>query len=200
MTKKSNFQKILEFAILLNKFREVTRGLLVNNTDRWENDVEHSYMLTMLADYIISADNLSLNRSKVIKYALVHDLVEVYAGDTYVYSKDVKHIDSKKEREKEALDKVILEFPEYSSVRESVEGFENQIDDEAKFVYALDKLQPMIQIYLDNGKSWHEKKVDFEEVMTKKDNTMKGSPTIEKYWTEFRKILEQNKSTLFPKR
>jgi|SRR3989344_9264248 len=195
---KSNLEKILEFSQLLNKFRNITRGVLVNGEDRWENDVEHSYMLAMLADYIISLENLNLDRHKIMMYALAHDIVEVYAGDTYAHSDDKSLHDSKKEREESALKKLKSEFPEHEEFFKYCDGYEKKEDDEAKLVYALDKLHPTVNIYLEDGRSWKERGVTLEKVLTYKGEKIKVSPTIEKYWNELLEILERNKSTLFP--
>ena len=196
MTK--NFQKVLELSELLNKFRLVKRGVLVNGENRWENDVEHCYMLAMMADYIISLENLSLDRYKVLRYALLHDIIETYAGDTYAYSKDAAHVASRKERESAAYEKIVAEFPEYTPMLEVVKGYEDKIDDEARFVYALDKVHPTINSYLDNGRSWHKKGISLVDLLAYKGEKVKVSPVIEKYWKELLEILERNKSSLFP--
>ena len=196
---KSNLQKILEFSNLLINFRLVIRGVLTNGEERFENSVEHSYMLAMLADYIISLDNLSLNREKVMRYALVHDVIEVYAGDTYAYTKDQDFKDSKTKREVDALERLKSEFPEFMNMWNIVETYEGKKDDESRFVYALDKVQPTIHIYLDNGRSWQKNKVTFADMLTYKGEKVKISPEVMKYWQEFLQILERNQSTLFSK-
>ena len=192
-----NLQKILEFTELLHVFRSVNRTVSIRSTDREENDVEHSYMLAMLADYIISLENLSLDRHKVILYCLVHDLVETYAGDTYFYSKDAEHLESKHTREAEALKKMRQEFPEHEHLWKVIESYEARGDDESRFVYALDKVQPVIHIYLDGGKSWKKYDVKLEHLLEKKNDKVKVSPVVEKYWKELVEILERNKKELF---
>ncbi len=95
-----NIHSILDFTKLLNKFRAVKRIVFTVGEGEPENDAEHSYQLAMLSWYIISAENLKLDKNLVIKYALVHDLVEVYAGDTYFYRSDKEEKDKKIERRK----------------------------------------------------------------------------------------------------
>ena len=95
MDEKINLKNIIKFVNLLNKFRQVERVIHSNGKDRMENDVEHSYQLAMLSWYIISTNNLDLNLDLILKYSLVHDLVEVYAGDTYVYTEDAEHKNTK---------------------------------------------------------------------------------------------------------
>ena len=88
-------EKLLEFAKMLNLLQAVERVIRVKDQDRWENDMEHSYHLAMLAWYIVDVQKLSLNREQVFCYALAHDLVEVYAGDPYVFSDDPALLASK---------------------------------------------------------------------------------------------------------
>ena len=195
---KSNLQKILEFTKLLHKFRSVNRTVSISGSDREENDVEHSYMLAILADYIISLENLKLDRHKVMLYCLAHDLVEAYAGDTYFYSSDSDYVNSKHKRELDALNQMRSEFSEHQTLWKTIETYEAKEDEESRFVYALDKVQPVIHIYLDGGKSWKKYNVKLEHLTEKKNDKIKVSPVIDKYWNEFLEILEKNKSTLFP--
>ena len=196
---KSNLQKIFEFTGLLNKFRNITRTVLANGTDREENDMEHSYMLAMQADYIISLENLSLNREKVMTYCLVHDFVEVYAGDTPFHSTDKEYINSKKSRETDSLKQITKEFPEHKNLLKTIHNYESRLDLESRFVYALDKIQPIINIYLDNGRSWKRNGVDLGNLIKYKKDKVKFSPIVEKYWNELRDILEKNQQSLFSK-
>ena len=155
-------------------------------------------MLAMLADYIISLENLKLDRNKVLEYCLVHDLVEAYAGDTYIYSTDKEYIDSKHRREKEALEKIKIEFPEHQILIRTIEKYEVRLDEESRFVYALDKIQPVIHIYLDGGKTWKKERIGLDDLIKHKKDKVKFSPIVEKYWNELREILERNQHGLFP--
>lgn len=193
----TNLDNIFRFSELLNKFRRVTRVILVNGEERYENDVEHSYMLAILADYIISTEKLSFDRHKVMMYCLLHDLVEVYAGDTYFYSTDLAHVDSKQKREEDALKQLIVEFPEYFAIKDYITTYESKVDEESKFVYALDKIQPVIQIYLDSGRTWKTHGVLLSHLVEKKSDKVKVSPEAEKYWKEFVLLLENHRE-LFP--
>ena len=194
----TNLPKIFKFAELLNNFRDIKRGVLANGTDRFENDIEHVCMLTLMADYIISVENLDLDRAKVMRYCLAHDLVEIYAGDTYAYSKDKEHVNSKKDRELVAYKRLVTEFPEHKEFLKNIEGYEVRLDEESQFVYALDKLYPSLNIYLDNGNSWKKNKVGLSDVIAYKGEKMKFSPVVQKYWNELRELLEVNQHKLFP--
>jgi putative hydrolases of HD superfamily len=188
---------LLEFAEMLNAFRRVERVVYVNGTDRMENDSEHSYHLAMFAWYIASSEKLSLDLDLILKYALVHDLVEVYAGDTYVFSEDKKHLDSKIGRENEALDRLKKEFPFCNEIFSLVEQYEKREDNESRFVYALDKLQPIIQIYLDQGRIWKEKNVTFQMFLEHKKDKIALSPEIQPYFDELTTLLKEKEKELF---
>ena len=151
----------------------------------------------MLADYIISLENLSLDRDKVLYYCLIHDLVEVYAGDTYKYSTDKELINSKIQREIEAFEKIKSEFPEHKNLLKMIEAYETRLDEESRFVYALDKLQPVLNIYSDNGRSWKKGMVKLDQIISSKKDKFKFSPIVEKYWNELRELLEKNQHKLF---
>ncbi len=191
-----DLSKILEFIRLLNKFRQVKRVIRIPGEDSWENDAEHSYNLAMLAWYIIDSHSLALDRDKVLKYALIHDFVEVYAGDTYIYSNQGE-LDSKKERESEAENKLRDEFPEYGDLYDLIEQYEKRSDKECRFVYALDKIQPILNIYIDGGRTWKEMGVTLQMIIEHKKNKVKLSPEINLCFKEIVTLLEKEEKQLF---
>jgi len=192
-----NIKGILKFVNLLNDYRNVKRAILVNGDDRWENDVEHSYQLAMLAWYIIDSKKLNLDINLVLKYALVHDLVEVYAGDTYFYETDEEVLNSKDQREDEARKKLKVEYGEFGDLHDLITSYEDRKDAESKFVYTLDKLQPVLNIYLDGGRTWKDKKVTFDMLYQNKKTKISMDKDVKKYFDELAEILEDNKEELF---
>jgi len=190
--------KLLQFARTLNVFQSVERVIRVKDQDRWENDMEHSYHLAMLAWYIVDSEKLPLDREKIFRYALAHDLVEVYAGDTYIYSEDASFIESKPERERQAAERLALEFPEIPEIHAAIRGYVSKEDAESRFVYALDKIEPLVKMYLDGGRTWKEKDVTLDMVYDIKKNKVAISPEIQKYFDEFMILLRGEEATLFP--
>lgn len=189
-------KKLLKFVEFTHKFQQVRRVLLVNGEERQENDAEHSYQLALVAWYLVDSKKLKLDLEKVIRYAIVHDLVEVYAGDTYFFTTDQDLKNSKKTRETEAAKKIAEEFSEISGINQIIFDYEEKIDEESKFVYALDKILPVMNIFLDGGRSWRKEKVDLEMLRTK-DEKVKSSPVIEGIWWDLVSELEKNKNNLF---
>lgn len=186
---------ILRFIEFTHKFQQVRRIIFVNHEDRNENDTEHSFQLALLGWYIVSSQKLSYNVDLIIKYSLVHDLVEIYAGDTYFESnQDLK--DSKEERERKALMQIEADFPEFSEMTKLIHQYEAKADEESKFVYALDKMIPVLNIYLDNGRSWKRDQVTFEMIRNK-DKKIVINDDVMKIWIDFMKLVESQKEVLF---
>lgn len=191
-----DLSRILEFNKLLITFREVERQVMVAKKDQKENDAEHSYQLAMLGWYI-SSGIPELDSRLVIKYALVHDLVEAYAGDTDVFSKDPGAHASKKNREEEAAKRIKKEFPEFSELHELIEEYERKENAESRFVYALDKLLPALNIYQDGGRTWQQRGISFEMVVEEKKRKVSVSPEVAACFDEFVSLIEREKDRLW---
>ena len=159
---------ILQFTKLLNKFQSVDRVIYIPGTNKLENDVEHSYQLAMIAWYLSSNNFPNFDRDLVLKYALIHDLVEAYAGDTFIYSENQAEHASKHKREEDARLRILKEFPLFEDLNKTIKDYENKIDKESNFIYVLDKIQPVIQLYLDGGKMWKEKDVTLTMLLDSK--------------------------------
>lgn len=188
-------KQLLQFVEFTHKFQQVKRRLFVNHEDRDENDVEHSFQLAFLGWYIISSQKLNYNIDLVIKYSMVHDLVEIYAGDTY-FESDQTQKDTKEERELKALKQIASEFPDFPDMTNLITNYEERKDKESQFVYALDKMIPVLNIYLDKGRSWKRDQVTFEMIRNK-DNKIKINDDVMSIWLEFMKSVEKEKEKLF---
>lgn len=184
--------KVQKFIDLLTEFGKVERVVYFPGTERQENDQEHSYSLAMTAWYLVDSNKLSLNIEKILKYALVHDLVEVFAGDTYIYG-DPEHISSKVEREEKAVAQLIEAHPEFQELHGSIAEYMRHEDPESKFVYALDKVLPVLLIYSDGGKTWKEEKITLDMLVSHKAHKVAVSPEIQPYFNEIVEILAGEK-------
>lgn len=197
-----DLQKIFSYLHFLDEFRKIKRVMHNTGEESLENDTEHSYQLTMLAWYIIDAYKLDLDKDLVIRYCLVHDLVEVYAGDTYIYSQDKTHFDSKSQRETDSFLRIEKEFPEFPEMLWLIERYEHKDDRESLFVYALDKIIPVLHIYMDDGRTWKDTElteivITIEKLRSIKDDKIKKSPELYTFWIEFVAILEDRRGELF---
>lgn len=184
--------QLLRFIELTKKFREVKRMIRFKD-DTLESDPEHSFQLAVTAWYIVEANKLDLDLGLIFKYALAHDLVEVYAGDTpsSVHREYESARETKKAREEEAAERIKEEFPEFSGLHSIIHAYERREDEESKFVYALDKLMPALNIYLDDGYSWKVNDVRIEDVIEYKKDQIAESPEIKKYFDMLVPLLQK---------
>lgn len=194
-----NIDSLLKYAAFIEKFRAVIRLIHVTGEDRDENDLEHSGQMALIAIYVVDAAKLNLNLEKVLLFSLAHDLVEAYAGDVPFHQVGGEAgAQAKHERETAALQRIAAEFPEHPMLATIIAEYEQRESPEAKFVYALDKLLPVLNIYLDNGRSWKRDGVSFEMVRTK-DNKISEFPGLLPIWEELTAKLQENHDNLFLK-
>ncbi|MDB5244205.1 MAG: metal dependent phosphohydrolase, putative hydrolase of superfamily [Parcubacteria group bacterium] len=193
----TDLDTLLRFVELLQQYRAVERRVLVKNSDRSENDAEHSYSLAMLAWYINSSYKLDLDREQLFMAALAHDLVEVYAGDTYLYSTDKAHVDSKHEREAMAAKRLEDEFPEFPELHHAIKRYEKREDPESIFIYALDKIDPVLAIYTDGGRTWKKDNVSLDMLVTMKAPRVAVDKTISVIFEQLVTRLKAEHGDLF---
>ncbi len=192
------FEQLIDFIQFTHEFQEVIRVARPPYRKRMENDAEHSYQLAMVAWFLIDQDKLKLNKELCFMYSLAHDLVEIYAGDTFFLDKNASI--SKHTREKDALKKIQKRFSHFKMLGKVIVQYENRGDEESKFIYALDKILPMVQIYLENGNLWKETKSFFDLVVENKNKKIALSEPINKYWQELLAELTKNRKKFFPKK
>ncbi|TXG99752.1 MAG: HD domain-containing protein [Candidatus Moraniibacteriota bacterium] len=190
-------EKLLQFTKLLDEFRAVERVVRVTGQARYENDTEHSYNLAMLAWYLVSSTKINLDQDKVIRYALVHDFLEVYAGDTYIYSENAALLASKHAREAAAIVKLRETLAEFPDLHATIDAYESRKDAESRFVYALDKIEPILHMYLDGGRTWKEEKVDLGKLYESKRDKVALSPEVKSYFDELMTLLQSKETELF---
>lgn len=193
----SSIDNILRFVEFVQRFRAIERRVLVKGQKRRENDAEHSFSLAVLAWYINSTYRLGLNTEKLLLYSLAHDLVEVYAGDTFFYQTDKKDILDKQIREEEAMANIKQEFPEFSDLHDILEKYEAKEDEESVFIYALDKIEPVLNIYLDGGRTWRADKVSLSMLKEHKIPKVKTNKSVEEIFDDLLMKLDIDKNKLF---
>lgn len=189
MKKQPDVQRLIELQSLLLRFRSIERhSHIPDDLEKRENDVEHSYSLAMCAWFLASYfPNLDTN--KVIKMALAHDLIEVHAGDTFVYG-DKTALENKKEREDHAFRLLQKEWPDFDEALAAMADYEQRQSAEAKFVYALDKLLPPILNYLSEGYVWKKHGITFTKFLNEKTEKIVVSPEISDYYEQLVELLK----------
>jgi putative hydrolases of HD superfamily len=177
---RPDISRLVEFQHLLLSFRSIERRLHIPpGLDTFENDAEHSYALAMTA-WFLAPYFPKLDRDTVIRYALAHDIVEVHAGDTYAYSDD-ETLRIKREREATAVEQLAHDWPDFPDLTETMHAYEERASEEAKFVYALDKLVPALLDYMNEGLGWRDRGITFQMFCDEKNKKVPISPDINEY-------------------
>ncbi len=176
--KNDKLRKQIEFAVTVDKMKEVLRRNLVVSGERRENDAEHSWHLALMAMLLEEYSAEKVNIERVLKIALVHDLVEVYAGDTFAY--DEKGYEDKEERERAAADKLFgsLESEQSAEFRALWDEFEAAETPESKYANAIDRIQPLILNYLTNGHTWKLGNVHAPQIYKRMDIIRTAAPEL----------------------
>lgn len=193
----NQLQDLLKFVQLTLDFQQVRRRIIVKGEERNENDVEHSFQLALTAWYLVEKDKLPLRKDLVLKYGLIHDLVEVYAGDTYLFEPDETIKNTKVQREHEAAEKLKLEFPEFPGLHAAIQAYEKRADKESQFVYALDKILPMINIFLDEGRTWKKEGITLQQLIEAKTDKVVISKEITDYFNQLAATIKEREKDLF---
>lgn len=182
--KDDNLQKILSFIVEVDKIKNIMRRTLLIDGSRRENDAEHSWHLAIMAMLLTEyADDKNFTLDKVLKMVIVHDLVEIYAGDTFAF--DVKGNLEKEDKEKQAADKLFGQLPsnQGKQLRKLWEEFDEAKTPEARYAAALDRLQPFIHNLCTEGHTWVLGKVTKEQVYKRSGLAMEVLPAL-KPWME----------------
>ncbi|MGP4079844.1 HD domain-containing protein [Pseudalkalibacillus sp. R45] len=178
----TRLQQQMGFLIEIDKLKNVLRQTHITGEVRQENDAEHSWHLAMMALILDEyANEKGIDILHVIKMLLIHDLVEIDAGDTFAY--DEKGYEDKDEREEQAAERIFSILPDdqgdmvYTLWRE----FEDRETPEARFAAALDRLHPMLLNFATEGLAWKKHNIKREQVMKRNETIAEGSETLWEY-------------------
>lgn len=178
---EERLKRQLEFLKEADKLKTVFRQTYLVDGSRRENDAEHSwelaFMVILLSDY---TGEKKLDILKLLKMTLIHDIVEIDAGDTYIYDKE--GMKEKEVKEAEAAGRLfsILPDDQCAELKSLWEEFERRESPEAKFAAALDRFQPLLHNYYTRGRSWNEHGIDSNRVLNLIKDIEEGSPVLYK--------------------
>jgi len=195
MNSKPSIHRLIQLHRLLLDFRAVERVTRIPGRPERENDVDHSYSLAMMA-WFLTPYFPHLDRDTLIRMSLIHDLTEVHAGDTFVFGEH-EHLSSKNDREKAALTRLAADWPDWPEMAELLKHYEDRSSEEAKFVYALDKVMPIILSIIGGGRDFQDYNVTLELMHEQKRGKVSVSPEINEYYTELLEVL-RTMPHLFP--
>ncbi len=192
---KPSIHRLIELHKLLLDFRAVQRVTRIPGTQERENDVDHSYTLAMTA-WFLAPYFPELDRDTVIRMALVHDLTEIHAGDTFVFG-EAHHRASKQQREATALARLAADWPDFPEMSSLAHQYEARSSNEAKFVYALDKVMPILISVLGGGRDFKDYDVTIAVMHAEKRDKVALSAPVNDYYNELLEVL-RTMPHLFP--
>lgn len=182
---------IENFMKLLHSVQRVKRVSRRPNESEETNTAEHTFEVVMLSWYVASVSNRKLNFEKVLKYALAHDLIEAYAGDTFIY--DTEGQKDKYEREMAAVETLRSNFTGFPELIEIITEYEKRNDEESRFVYAIDKLVDPLNLSMTTDNSlWKEYGITYQQVRDYKDKKIAADSTVQNFWEGFTHKLEED--------
>ena len=186
---RERLEKQIQFIVEADKVKNIFRQTYLADGRRKENDAEHSWHLALMAVLLKEHMNEDADVARVMIMVLIHDLVEIDAGDTYAY--DEKGAQTKREREVKAAERIFGILPEDQGryFRELWEEFEAYETPEAKFAHLLDNFQPILLNDASGGKSWVEHGVHKSQPM-KRNERMPGTSDI--IWEKMQEIFEKH--------
>jgi len=175
-------KKQIEFILEVDKLKHVLRQTILMNRSRRENSAEHSWhialMVFMMSEYSKETD---VDLFHVMKILLIHDLVEIDAGDTYCY--DDKGRKDQHQREERAADRIfgLLPADQAAEFRALWDEFEKRETFESKFANALDRVQPLLHNYFTDGQTWQENNINSRQVHERMAPVKDGAPELWDY-------------------
>lgn len=182
-------QQQMNFIVEVDKVKNIIRQTYLSDGRRKEDDAEHSWHLALMAVLLKEYSNEEVDLARVIPMVLIHDLVEIDAGDTYAY--DNAGLATQRERETKAADRIFGMLPEdqgkwFRSLWEEFEAYETA---DAKFAHVLDNCQPLLLNDASGGKSWKEHSVHKNQIYTRNKHTAEGSRKI---WEYMKKLVQKH--------
>lgn len=186
---RKRFEKQMAFILEADKEKNILRQTHLSGGGRQENDAEHAWHMAMMIYLLQEYANEPIDLAKTMMMALIHDIVEIDAGDTYAY--DETAMASQAERERLAADRIfgLLPDDQRDELRALFEEFEAGETAEAKFARTMDNLQPLMLNNSNNGGDWREHQVTKTQIMKRHGRNQVGSAFIGEYTRE---LIEEN--------
>lgn len=178
----------LNFILEIDKLKSVLRRSYLIDENRRENSAEHSWHLTVMALVLAEHANTPIDLLRTLKMLIVHDIVEVDAGDTFCYDESAN--ESKADRERAAAERIFGLLPDDQSLelRQLWEEFELRTSPEARFAAALDRLMPLLHNFHTSGRSWREHGVTSHQVRARNAHIEAGSAEL---WQFAQTLIEE---------
>lgn len=186
---QERFARQLDFILELDKEKNILRQTHLSGHGRRENDAEHAWHMALMVFLLKEYANEPFDVFRAMMMALIHDVVEIDAGDTYAY--DADGLLTQKERETRAADRLygLLPDDQRDALRALFEEFEANETPEAHFAHAMDNLQPLLLNHSNGGADWREHDICVTQVIKRQSATALGSTPL---WEYTRTLIEEN--------
>ena len=187
--KKERLEKQIDFILEADKEKNIIRQTHLSENGRRENDAEHAWHMATMVYLLKEYANEEIDVAKAMMMALIHDIVEIDAGDTYAY--DSKGLETQKMREEQAAERIfgLLPDDQGEELKSLFQEFEASETPEARFVHAMDNFQPLLLNNSNDGRDWREHEISKSQVMKRHTKTKLGSNII---WERTREIIEKH--------
>ena len=178
---RERFEKQLQFILEIDKEKNILRQTHLSGLGRRENDAEHAWHMAVMIWLLREYSNEEFDLAKAMMMALIHDIVEIDAGDTYAY--DAQGLATQKEREEKAAERIfgLLPDEQREELRGLFEEFETYATPEARFAHTMDNLQPLLLNSSNGGADWREHGVCRSQVEGRHKTTARGSKEISEF-------------------
>ena len=178
---RERLEKQMAFIREIDKEKQIFRQSYVTDGTRKENDAEHAWHMAIMTFLLSEYANEEIDVLKTIRMILIHDIVEIDAGDTYAYDDSAKA--TQREREERAADRLFGMLPEDQAqeLRALWEEFEAAETKEARFARTMDNVQPLLLNDATGGKAWEEHDVPLSKIMKRNERTARGSEALWEY-------------------
>jgi putative hydrolases of HD superfamily len=175
----------IQFILEADKLKTITRNTLLTDRSRFENSAEHSWHAALTAVVIFDAAHVNgMDLSHIVRMLLVHDLVEIDAGDTFCYSPEQRKTQMR--REQKAAERIFGLLPDQQAdeLRQLWQEFEARQTPEARFANAIDRLQPLLQAIQTQGKTWRQNRIRKDQVIERMQPVRAALPSLWGYVVE----------------
>ncbi len=186
---RKRFEKQLAFILEVDKEKNILRQTHLSGYTRQENDAEHAWHMALMIYLLKEYSNEKFDLAKAMAMALIHDIVEIDAGDTYCYDED--GVSTQKERESIAANRIfgLLPYDQKEHLMDLFDEFEQGQTPEAKFARTMDNLQPLLLNDSNNGEDWRKHKVNKTKVTNRQKTSKLGSKEI---WEFIKELIQKN--------
>lgn len=189
MKEVRKLEEQINFIVEVDKLKNILRRTVLVDSSRHENDAEHSWHLALMVLVLAEYARQPVDMLRVLKMVLLHDIVEIDAGDTFCYDEERGH--DRVEREQQAAERIfnVLPAEQAQEFRGLWDEFETRQTPEAQFAAALDRLHPLLHNYYTNGYAWKQHGITCRQVLEKNSTIADGSPVL---WDYAQALIEDS--------